>query len=354
MKIAITADLHLTTQEANPDRFQALADILKQCESNQIEALIIAGDLFDREKRNFADFESVYRACAPESLSSYIIPGNHDVGLVQKNLTLDRVKVINETDLVDLDKNFSFLFVPYLEGVTMGEEIAHHKEELKLNQWVLIGHGDWVGATRSPDPYEPGIYMPITNADITNYKPLKVFLGHIHLPSDSDVIHYVGSPCPVKISETGKRRLILFDSETQEVSQVFVRCPQIYFIEKFVVYPLDDEPTYLKKRIQERIAGWELPAPLDQEVAVRVSLTGYSSDRAKAGEIVREEFAAFQFIDEEGPLLGDLGQADDPARDHLVKEVKKWIDEELVWEGSESEPSKDAILLAAMKTIYGV
>ena len=48
MKIAFTADCHLTTQAKNPERFQALSNIFKQCKDNDIQLLVIAGDLFDK------------------------------------------------------------------------------------------------------------------------------------------------------------------------------------------------------------------------------------------------------------------------------------------------------------------
>ena len=49
MKIAVTADVHLTTREDNPERFNALEDILGSLEGLGIEHLIIAGDLFNKD-----------------------------------------------------------------------------------------------------------------------------------------------------------------------------------------------------------------------------------------------------------------------------------------------------------------
>ena len=246
MKFAVTADLHLTNQETNPDRFQALADILQQCKSQEIETLIIAGDLFDKEIRNFADFESVYRENAAESLSTYIIPGNHDSGLSNSAITLENIHVIEQTSLLNLDESSSFLLVPYIDEITMGEEISRYKNELNQDNWILIGHGDWIGGVRSPDPYEQGTYMPLTNSDVVTYKPLQVILGHIHLPQDINKIHYVGSPCPIKINETGQRRFAIYDTATNGIKFNYVNCPWISFVEQFIVLPIEDELTYLK------------------------------------------------------------------------------------------------------------
>ena len=48
VKIAITADNHLTTKTKNPERFKTLEYILKRCSELKVKLLIIAGDLFDQ------------------------------------------------------------------------------------------------------------------------------------------------------------------------------------------------------------------------------------------------------------------------------------------------------------------
>ena len=243
MKIAITADLHLTTQDKHPERFQAFSDILQQCRDSGIETLIIAGDLFDENVSNFSDFELVYREHASDKLTIYIIPGNHDHRLVDSAIALDNVRVITETTLIDLDQELPFLFVPYIDEVTMGEEIAKQKDQLKPERWILIGHGDWGSGIRPPDPYEKGVYMPLAGSDISVYRPMKAFLGHIHLPFDSDVVHYVGSPCPLNIGETGRRRFIVFDTESCSITTPYVFNPKIFFMENLLSFLLTMRPS---------------------------------------------------------------------------------------------------------------
>ena len=48
MKIALTADLHLTSKDKYPERYNALENILDQVVANKIEILIIqiTSDLF--------------------------------------------------------------------------------------------------------------------------------------------------------------------------------------------------------------------------------------------------------------------------------------------------------------------
>lgn len=351
MKIAITADLHLTSQESNPDRFQALSDILQQCNKNGIEKLIVAGDLFDKEFKNIADFESAYRDHASDSLFTYIIPGNHDKELSSSAITIDNVQVIEKTTLLNFDEQISFLLVPFIDKITMGEEISKFMNQLEPEHWILIGHGDWIGGIRSVDPYEKGIYMPLINSDVVTYKPLKVILGHIHLPIDSDRIYYVGSPCPIKINETGQRRYAIFDTKMNNIMFNYVNCPWISYIEQFIVLPIEDELIYLNDDIEKRILSWNLPKPIQQEVKIRVSVKGFTSNRVDVAKLVKDKFKNFNFIDIEGPLLDELYQSNDPERALITQKVKKWI-EELDWNKSELEPTKDDIFFESVKSIY--
>ena len=353
MKVAITADLHLTTQDQNPERFQAFSDILQQCGDIGVDALIIAGDLFDKDVSNFADFELVHRKYAPKKMITFIIPGNHDVGLTDSAITLDNIHVYTETTLVDIDPEIPFLLVPYLYEVTMGEEIAKQKDQLKPDGWVLIGHGDWGSGNRQQDPYEKGVYMPLAGSDISVYRPLKAFLGHIHSPLDSDVVHYVGSPCPMKISEIGRRRFIIYDTESHSVTTVFVNNAWINFVEHFIIIPIENEVEYLRGLIGQRIIDWNLPEECSQKVVIKVTVTGYTTNRSEINKTVRKEFERFSFYDDGGPILETLEQNNDPDKAYLAESIKRWIDE-LDWEAGNSEPTKDEIMVQALRTIYGV
>ena len=156
----------------------------------------------------------------------------------------------------------------------------------------------------------------------------------------------------MKISETGRRRFIIYDTESHSVTTAFITNPKIYFVENFVVFPLDDEVGYLSELIRQRIVGWGLPEEFNQRVFVKVSVTGYTSSRSEIDKVVREEFKRFNFYDEHGPCLDALEKSNDPDRDFLAQEVKSWIDE-LDWDKQPPEPNKDEILVEALKTIYG-
>lgn len=352
MKIAITADNHLTTNEKHPDRFAVIDDVFRKCGKLGVELLIIAGDLFDQSLQNYADFEAIYQKCRPERLQTVVIPGNHDPELTNEAIALDGLTVCSETKLLPLDNHMWILLIPYLGEKTMGEEIAPFADQLPSTDWILIGHGDWADGLHSPNPYETGVYMPLTRSDLHAYSPTKVFLGHIHLPYDGDRVHYPGSPCPLNVNETGLRRFLIFDTNSRKVSSQRVDSPRVYFNEQFVMLPVEDEIGYLQDIIKDRIEGWNLPKGWEERVHIRAQVKGYAADRSAVVEAVQEAFKSYKFYDEGDASFDELYHKVDPNRAHIARQVQQWI-EELDWCDDPSEPTKDDILVEALKVIYG-
>ncbi|MED5402056.1 MAG: metallophosphoesterase, partial [Planctomycetota bacterium] len=200
MKIAVTADVHLVAGDnGHPERLAALRDILEQLPTLEIDRLIIAGDLFDRDLQGYGEFETLCNEF-PE-ISIEIIPGNHDPSLVPEHLLAPNITVYSEPQLVDRDGR-QLLFVPYAEGTKMGEVIDRFRGELSAGRWILVGHGNYGGGLSTPHPHEPGVYMPLSRRDIDHSEPALVLLGHIHVPTTQPPVHYPGSPCGLDISET--------------------------------------------------------------------------------------------------------------------------------------------------------
>ncbi len=352
MKIAFTADLHLTTRESHPERYTVLERILQQCGELDIDLLVIAGDLFDQTLQNFADFEATYLSVRPEELQTIVIPGNHDPDLRGQALAADGLAVVDDVHPLPVGSEMPLLLVPYVKGKTMGEAVAAHVDRLPEDRWVLVGHGDWAAGMRIPNPYEPGVYMPLTRQDLRTYGPTQVFLGHIHRPFDDGRVHYPGSPCPLDINETGLRRLLIFDTETREVREERVDSPLLYFNETFVMLPVENEESYLRQELRARIDGWGLPEGWVERVRLRVRVSGYTTNRKQAARIVEETFEGFEFYDERGPDLSELSHTTDLDRDHIAREARAWVGG-LEWPEGPAEPTKDEILAEALKAIYG-
>ncbi|RLD07604.1 MAG: hypothetical protein DRI65_04300 [Chloroflexota bacterium] len=353
MKIAFTADCHLTTRSKNPERFQALSNIFNQCKDNDVQLLVIAGDLFDKDLPNFAEFEELYRSSRTGDMATVIIPGNHDQRLSQGALIGEGLLVYSELTLKPLNDSRKILFLPYQDNKTMGELIAQFAEKLQGQRWVLVSHGDWTAGRNTPDPYEKGLYMPLTRIDLDTYQPELVFLGHIHLAQQDQNLYYPGSPCPLDISETGLRQFLIMDTEQGEVTSHLVDSPLLYFNERFIMLPTENGLDLLLKDIDHRIENWDLPQGWENRVQLRVEISGSSSfDKQKVLNGINKAFSGFSYYKNEEPRLSELVYNIDPDRIEISNQVTTWINN-LDWKDAPGLPTKMQILDQALKIIHG-
>lgn len=352
MQVAITADVHLTERARRPERYQALEAILAAVCERGIEHLIVAGDLFDASQRNYAQFEALCSRPDYARLQLTIIPGNHDAELHSSHVTADNVRIIDEPALISFAEGARpFLFIPYRQGQTMGEAVAPFAPQLAPEEWVLVGHGDWAGGARVRNPYEPGVYMPLTRSDVQRFRPAAVFLGHIHIPINRPPLYYTGSPCGLDVTETGHRRFLLYDLATAEVTSERIEAPVLYFDESFVIVPAADEAAFIRRQIEERIASWQLQPRDEARARVRVRVGGYSADKRTLATVVRDAFDGYQFYEEGEPDLSHVFVSDDLELATIAGQVREKI-EALDWPQQGDEPTRDEIMLEALHVIY--
>lgn len=350
MKVAITADLHLTNRDAHPERYQALEDILAQMKAEGIGHLIIAGDLFDASLQNYADFETLCKKTS--EVEFLIIPGNHDADIHERKIVADNVHIYNEAEIVELiPDGFPFLMIPYKRGKTMGESIESFADRLEARKWVLVGHGDYSAGLQKPNPYEPGIYMPLTSIDLERYQPRRVFLGHIHEPHERGRVHYPGSPCGLDITEVGLRRFLLYDTDSDEIEVRNVATDVIYFDERFLVLPVEDEEAYVVKQIEARIASWGVPEGWEDRVRVRVSVEGYSADKRALKRAIERAFSKYSFYEAQDADLSRVSVSEDLDRMFIAERVLQRLNS-LEWNYGGDEPEREEIMRAALKVIY--
>lgn len=351
MKIAVSADLHLTSREKNPERFHALENILRQMMDENIGRIILAGDTFDDSSRNYAEFEDVCRQ--HPDLQFTVLPGNHDIGLSPSAVSATNLDVVNEIQLIKFDEfQKTLLLLPYVKNKTMGELIAAQKEKLTANKWILISHGDWTDGLHEPNPFEPGVYMPLTRIDIHNYQPLLALLGHIHKPLDSELVHYIGSPCGLDIRETGQRRFLVLDVDSGRFEERWINTDFIFFKEELLILPVEDIAGFLENEIEQRIAGWGVNDSDFDKVRVQVTVKGYCADVALARKAVMEGFEKFTFYKDIEPDLSEVFLADDLNLREIALRANQKI-AELELRSQAGMPSKEAIVLQALHTIYG-
>ena len=354
MKFAVTADLHLGKQKP-AQRVDALKAVCRALQQQNISALVIAGDLFDANERNYADFEAVCKSDAARGITFYIIPGNHDSELNARLFAANNIHVFSQPDSVRFDiMSMPVVFVPYIAGRNMGQLIqtVGEREDLEPDNWILVSHGDWVETLGEPNPLEPGLYMPLTRKDLDAYKPAAALLGHIHKPFDSAVVHYPGSPCPLDINETGHRRILTVDSETGAVDPLEFEEPLVYFNETLLVLPVDNEDEYVGKQAAHLLAKWNIHKHSKTDVRIRIKVRGYTKDRAALAGIIDSLFRDFRFYNDEEPDLSEVYVSDDAERNDIARKTREAVRALSLAKG-EIQPGIDDILVEAMNIIYG-
>lgn len=349
MKIAITADLHLAAKKDCPERYNALENILEQLPEN-IENLIIAGDLFDKDFRNYSEFESLCRKYP--KIQMQIIPGNHDANISEEIIVGNNIHIYTVPTPLTFGET-TFLLIPYKEKTKMSEQIAAAEEEIKGKDWILVSHGDYYGGQKELNPLESGTYMPLSRENVTHYKPRAVFLGHIHKPIDLENVRYTGSPCGLDITETGKRRFLIYDTADGSIKPQEVATDVIYFDESFLVVPLENEVSLLEKEINNRIEAWKLTPSEAKKVVVRVKAFGYARDRDAISKALEKGFAGFRYHEGTAPSLDKLSHSPDIQLNEIAELTLDSI-EGLSWEFGGDEPDRELIMIKALQVIYGV
>jgi len=331
MKIAITADVHLRTKADTPERYRALDTLVSSMYDADSSNLVIAGDLFDKDFHNYNDFDAFCKL--HPSIRFFVIPGNHDLLLEQKYFTASNVEIISSPEIKIFD-SLPFVFMPYDAKLTMDEALSNffiqqNKGKETLENFLLIGHGDYVSRSREINPYEKGIYMPLSSGCVSAYRPLKVVLGHIHKPYESGSVCYAGSPFPLDVNETGKRRWLLYNTADNSLTSVILPASVIYFVENIFMLPSDNEISYITNQLEKMINKWQLSPEDFSKVKLRLSLKGFTTDKAKVSGFVNDFLnrRGIGIYDAAGIDTAELDILKDEERILLFDKVKTLIDE---------------------------
>ena len=352
MKVGITADLHLSADDKHPERENGLLDILRQCSEQNIEQLIIAGDLFDSTFSSYSRFESICKRSAFSGIQILIIPGNHDPSISNKQIVGKNIRIFDQPLHEKLADDLEACFIPYREAQTMGKAISELIGTDNSRRWALIGHGDWFDNLDKPNPYEgPKVYMPLTRREVELYKPHFVFLGHIHVPQKMGNVYYAGSPCPVAVNETGYRRFLTLDTETSQVDEIRVNSDVLYFHARLIVMPTKDEHGPLLRQIEEYKQSWNIRSDDLKKVKVQVEAVGFSNDRKAGAKTLRRGFSEFELIDDLD--ISQVNRANDEERNFIIDMFRDELSKVDYPIGEGEQPTEEEILLRAMELVYG-
>lgn len=243
MRILHTSDWHIGRSFHGHSTLDALADVLgalvDQVRANDIDVVIVAGDVFDSAAPSAACYPLLTRtlaALADAGARVIVTSGNHDSAArlgFQSALLRDEITVLTDPLAVgspvtidDTHGPVHFYGIPYLEpaivrhlweGVelrsqaqTIGHAMGLVRDDLAVRggRSVAIAHCFAAGVEATP-----GVEREIRQGGLDNV-PLPVFdgpdyvaLGHIHGRQQlSDRVRYAGAPVHYSFGEAGKPR----------------------------------------------------------------------------------------------------------------------------------------------------
>ncbi|WP_342808090.1 exonuclease SbcCD subunit D [Alteromonas sp. M12] len=253
MKFLHTSDWHIGRQFHNvsllEDQQYVLNQLIEYIKQQEVDALIIAGDIYDRAlpPANAVELldQVLTTICIDLKIPTILIPGNHDsaerVRFGAKHMKQSGLHIIGDLQqitqptIIDIKGGeVAFYGIPYCEPAmvrnTFDVEVSSYDEahsylveEIKKvmsdkQKNVLISHCFIDGASES-DSERP---LQIGGADRVSYQPCIDFdyvaLGHLHSPQfkGKEHIRYSGSIMKYSFSEQHQKKgvtLVEFDSE---------------------------------------------------------------------------------------------------------------------------------------------
>lgn len=223
VKLLHFADLHLdapfawappgTARLRRRNRRDVLARILQLADTEEVDAILCGGDLFEHDRFTPDTVEFLRDSFARTDRPIYLAPGNHDWYSDRSPYARvdwpPNVHVFKEAHLVPVTladgltlwgaahrapantDGFFTAFRPDRAGVHLA--LAHASERSVLG---------WQEPTKQP--HAPFDDHELAAADITH-----AFLGHYHLARDAERYTYPGNPDPLEFGEEGERGAVI-------------------------------------------------------------------------------------------------------------------------------------------------
>jgi DNA repair exonuclease SbcCD nuclease subunit len=231
MKILHTADLHI--REYDDVRWQTLQKIVQLGKSQEIDVMVISGDLFESSADAHKLRPKIREIFSGINWPVLVIPGNHDAEAFPDGAFFgEKITVIRHLlSPVEIDGVYFWGF-PYEE--LLEEEILEYLSfasgrAAKDAVHILIFHGELLDITGGWNQYgEEGNqrYLPVKLSYFQELPWRYVLAGHFHsnfgvheFGKDGYFV-YPGSPVSITRSELGPRKVNLFEIGQPPTAQV--------------------------------------------------------------------------------------------------------------------------------------
>lgn len=237
IRLLQTSDVHLRSDR--PERRRALEFVFAAAHERRADAILVAGDLFDRpgdaigERRHVRD---LVEAFAPRPV--VFVPGNHDGEAYGPGTELGANAVVLTARpwSREIVCGIEIIGLPYQHGRTVAECLAGIGGT--SDHRILLGHAtvaDGIAGAFAGEG-EDGAYMPVASSELLRRFSYSA-LGHIHSgrnlqrESGGRLVAYAGSPVATSRRELGPRRAleVEFEPRTGVVARVPIPLPVPYF-----------------------------------------------------------------------------------------------------------------------------
>ena len=243
-KILITSDLHFTAKPDDEYRFGLFKWIREEIVfEHEIDDIYILGDITDSKDRHPAElvlrvveeFRSLKRSINGDLI---ILQGNHDF-YTHQNLGFFCFLQELEGSIKWLDESASFggehgpiiEFVPFIRDPAKQEEAILNAEPYSFgshSKKYLFLHHTFNNALASNGQKMRG-GMSSKHPCLEQYN--RVISGDIHVPQTLGYVTYVGSPYTIRFNDAFDPRLIVLDTETDEMYDVHYPCIKRHCVE---------------------------------------------------------------------------------------------------------------------------
>lgn len=244
MKLLHTADLHIgKTMYEFPlyeDQAYILNQILEIAKKEQVDVLLLAGDIYDRSipsTEAVTVFDEFLTACVKEGIVTMVISGNHDsperLSFGGRLFEENRLYIagiwegqVKRVTLQDEYGEVDFYLLPFvrpgqLQAKTEGETVEKIMKEIvsldKGKRNVLMTHYFVGGKNCEPELSESENTVYVGGIDMASHTIFEEFdyvaLGHLHKAQKvgENHVYYAGSPLAYSFSENSSKTIQLVE-----------------------------------------------------------------------------------------------------------------------------------------------
>lgn len=302
IKFIHTSDIHIGTSFANVSFGSELGfkrrieiketfyKILDRCEQNQIDLLLITGDLFDDEFISISELKDLQKKLQNLKNTKIVISaGNHDAIINSSSC----FNMVNWSDNV-------YIFNKEFENYTIEEfnidiySFSWDSKEIRSMSFdnliikdksrtnLLMLHGDI---------YTKSNYLPININELLEKGFDYIALGHIHKPDLNKKYAYSGSPEPLDFGEIGEHGIIEGIIDDKNIKFEFIPFAK----RSFIIKEIEINPDLTFEEIKN-LAVAEILNDFKQENMYRLIIKGIKNEETEIDiSIIKETIEAKVF-----------------------------------------------------------